>query len=208
MLVALVGAHDVEARRSPRLQAPAVQIVHHGLPHRALAGGEADVAEGVAALADVAHREPLAHHHDHAARARQLVVHPVCHVRQGQAGLGQVDLQRHLAVGVAQTGGGGDEADLAPHGLEHQHGVGRPTAVVLLVGLLDLAGPVAGHGAVAGGVVDELELGVADIVVNGLGARRWLPGPGRAGGPGRPPCEPCPWSRCRRCRTGSPRRGL
>ena len=42
-------------------------------------------------------------------------------------------------------------------------------AGVLLVGLADVLGIVPGDGAVAGRVVEERELGVAEVVVDGLG---------------------------------------
>ena len=77
-------------------------------------------------------------------------------------------------------------------------------AGVLLVGGLHLVHPVAGHRAVAGRVVDQLELAVAHVVVDRL---RHADGdqiqPALAGPTGRS-CWPCPSSRCRRCRADSP----
>ncbi len=99
----------------------------------------------------------------------QLVVHLVGHLLQRAGPLGQVDLQRHFPLRIGQPGRRRDEPDLPAHGLHHQHRVGRARAGVLLVGVLDRMHPVPGHRAVAGRVVDQPELAVAHVVVDGLG---------------------------------------
>ena len=53
--------------------------------------------------------------------------------------------------------------------LHDQHGIRGAGAAVFLVGVLHVQGPVAGHGAIAGRVVDESELRVAHVVVDRLG---------------------------------------
>ncbi len=88
---------------------------------------------------------------------------------QSHAGLFHRDEQRHLALGIGQAGRSGDEADLAPHGLHHQHRVGRAGASVLLVGVLHIKRPIPSYAPITRRVVDELELGVAHVVVDRLG---------------------------------------
>ena len=73
-----------------------------------------------------------------------------------------------MRSGSASLRGGGDEADLAAHRLHHQDRVGRRRAGVLLVRAEHAAGPVPRDRAVAGRVVDELELRIADVVVDRL----------------------------------------
>ncbi len=72
-------------------------------------------------------------------------------------------------MGVGQTRGGGDKADAPPHGLQHQHGIGRARAEVLLVGTLHHERPVARRAAIPRRVVNELERGIAHVVIDGLG---------------------------------------
>ena len=84
--------------------------------------------------------------------------------------LGEINLQRQFTLGVGQTCGRGDVADLAAHRLQDEDGVCRATAVVFFVGHLDVMRPVAGGAAVAGGMVDELEFAVANVVVDCFGA--------------------------------------
>ena len=45
---------------------------------------------------------------------------------EGLFGFGQVDLQRHAALRVGQTGRCRNETDFPAHGLNDQDGVGRP----------------------------------------------------------------------------------
>ena len=166
--MALVCPGYVAARRAAGGQADLVEVIDDRLLDGGHAGAELDVAEGVAPGAHVAHVEPLADH-DHATSAPpELVVHVVGELLHGDLRLGQVDLQRHLARRVGQARGGGDEADLPAHRLHHQHRVGRAGAGVLLVGGLNHARPVPGDGAVSGRVVNQLELGIAHVVVNRL----------------------------------------
>ena len=147
-----------------------VEIVHHDLGDgRAWLEPNEVWPKASLHVAQVAHVEPFADDHHAPARAAQLVVHLVGQLGQRAGAFGQVDLQRHLALGIGQPGGRRNEADLAAHRLHHQHRIGRAGAGVLLVGVLDHVHPVAGHRAVAGRVVDQPELAVAHVVVDRLG---------------------------------------
>ena len=83
------------------------------------------MAEIVAGRSQIAHIESLADHHDATAVGLELSQHVRAELLEGQFGLGQVDLQRHSALGVGQTCRGRDEADLPAHGLDDKYGVGR-----------------------------------------------------------------------------------
>ena len=113
--------------------------------------------------------QAFAHHDDRPARAAQQAVDVVGHLLERDGPLGQVDLQRHLAMRVGEAGRRGDKADFAAHRLQDEDRVGRAAAGVLFVGKLHRVRPVAGRAAVAGRVVDELERAVADVVVDRLG---------------------------------------
>ena len=117
-------------------------------------------------IADV---EPLADDHDAPAIALELADHVLAKLGQGQARLGQVDLDGQLPLGVGQPGRGRNEADLPAHRLDDQHRVGGRGAGVLLVGLTQVMGVVARHRAVAGRMVEEGEFRVAQVIVDGLG---------------------------------------
>ena len=167
--MALVGAWHVAPRRPARRQADLVQVVDGDLLDGGAAGAEHGVTKGVLARADVADLKALADHQQGATAILEGVVHSVGQLLQGQSGFSHRDQQRHLPVRVGQARGCGDVADLASHGLQDEHGVCGRGAAVLLVGVLDVEGPVASHRAVAGGVIDQLEGAVADVVVDGLG---------------------------------------
>ncbi len=125
--------------------------------------------ETVLACADVAHIEALAHHNERAPPVFQSVVDAVGYVRQGQAGLGEHDEQGHLPLWIGQPRGGRDEADLAAHGLQDQDRICRGRTGIFFVGILQRQRPVAGRTPVARGVIDELELRVAHVVVDRFG---------------------------------------
>ena len=165
------------------------------------------MSEGILHAANVAHVESLAHDDQAPARAAQLVVDLVGHLCESTGALRQVDLQGHFARRIGQAGGRGNEADLPPHGLHHQHRIGRPGSGILLVGVLHHMQPIAGHRAVAGRVVDQAQLGCRRRRCRSSSARPRPPNPGRTAGPTGRPCWPCPWSRCRQCTRNSPRRG-
>lgn len=82
------------------------------------------------------------------------------------------DQERHLPARIRKPGGSRDEADLTPHRLQHQHGIGWRGASVLLVGGLNGEGPVAGHAPIARCVINELELAIPNVVVDRLGHTR------------------------------------
>ena len=124
------------------------------------------MAERVFHRADVADVEAFADDHQAAARFFQFVVHVVGQLRQRTGAFGQINLQRHLALGIGQPGGGGNVADFPPHRLHHQHRIGRRTAGVFLVGVLHHVHPVFRRAAVAGRVVDQFEFAVAHVVVD------------------------------------------
>ena len=76
---------------------------------------------------------------------------------------------RHRSLGVGQPGRGRDEADLAAHRLDDQHRIGRRRAGVLLVGLANVVSVIARDRSVAWRMVEQGELGVAQVVVDRLG---------------------------------------
>src|SRR5207237_7602633 len=110
-----------------------VDVVDDELGHRHLAGAEFDVAERIFHFADLADGKTFADDYDAPAIAAKLVVHIVGELLQRAGAFRQVNLQRHLAARIGQAGGGGDEADLAAHGLHHQHRVGGRAAGVFFV---------------------------------------------------------------------------
>ena len=196
-------------RAEPRAGSPTlVQIVDHDLRSTVISLEENCVWPKESFRSpSVAHRKALADHQQAASPLAQRVVHGVGQLGQAQVRLCHGDQQRHLALRIGQAGGGRDEADLAAHGLHHQHRVGGAGAGVLLVGVLHVQRPVAGHAAIARRVVDQLERRRRPHRCRSSWARRRRPGPARARQPAGRPCGPCPWCRCRRCRRSSRRRG-
>ena len=81
-------------------------------------------------------------------------------------------MERPFPFRVGEARGRRDEPDPAAHGLEHQDRVRGAAAAVLLFRVGHDLHPVPGHGTVAGRVVDQLELAVAHVVVDGLGDAR------------------------------------
>ena len=127
------------------------------------------MAEPIVPFPDAADVEPLVHHDDAAPPAAELTVDVLVKGLDGVVRFGHVELEGHPALGVAQPGGGGDEAGFPSHGLQHGHGLRDAHAAVLFLDVLDQGGPVAGRAAVARRVIDDRELGVPDVVVDGLG---------------------------------------
>ncbi len=99
----------------------------------------------------------------------QLPVDVLAQALEGVVRLREVHLQRHAPLGVGEARGRCDEARLPSHRLQHGHGLGHAHAPVLLLDVLDQVRPVPGRAAVPRGVVDQLELLVAHVVVDGLG---------------------------------------
>ena len=106
-------------------QTDLVEIVHYDLRHAQLAGAERRMPKGIQHAANVPHVEPFAHDHHAAAGAPQLVVDLVRQLLERAGALREVNLQRHLAGRISKSCGGRNETDLPPHGLEHQHRIGR-----------------------------------------------------------------------------------
>ena len=127
------------------------------------------MAERVLPLADVGDRQSFADDQDRPAGSPQKPVHVVGDLLQRDWPLGQIDLQRQLPVRIGQAGGGRNESNLSAHRLQDEHGIGRTASGVLLVGELHRMCPIAGRAAVAGRVIDELEVAVADVVVDRFG---------------------------------------
>ena len=142
------------------------------MSHRIPAGSILYVAEAVVHLPQPAHIKSFADHRDAAPAALELPIHIFGQTFQCVASLGEVHLQGHLPLGIGQAGGGRDPAGLAAHRLEHSHGFGDAHAPVLFVHILNNVAPIPGGAAVARGVVDQSEFGVADVVVDRFGNPR------------------------------------
>ena len=126
------------------------------------------MAEAVVPLSHAADVEALVHDHDAPSALPELPVHVLVQARQRVVRFGHVELERHLPTGVAQPRGCSDESRLSPHGLQDRDGLGHAHAAVLLVDVLDERGPVPGCAAVPRGMIDDRELRVPNVIVDGL----------------------------------------
>ena len=165
---ALVGARNVAARRALGRQADRIQVVDDRLRDRNLARAEIRVSERIFHFAEVADVEAFANDDDATARFAELFVHLVGHLGESSGRLGKIDKERRFAFRVGEARGGRDEADFASHRLQDENRVGRGGTAVFLFGVLDCMRPIFRRRRVAGRVVDELELRVANIVVDRL----------------------------------------
>ena len=165
----LVCPGNVAARRAPSGQTNPVQIVDNHLAHRQSTRRELRMAKRVLQLAQISQLEPLTHNYDGAAARPEHVVHLVGQLWELDPRLGQKDEQRHLPLRVGQPSRRWDEPNAPAHRLQHQDRIRWAGAPVLLLCALHHTSPVARHAAVSRRVVDELELGIAHVVVDRLG---------------------------------------
>ena len=127
------------------------------------------MAEGVPSLSQLSELKALRDHHQRPAMGPHRIGYRIGDLLQGEPTLGEEYQERKFPVGIGEPGGGGDEPHSPPHGLDHEHRIRRGRAPVLLLEALDRPCPIPGHGAVPRGVVHELHLRVAEVVVDGLG---------------------------------------